>query len=74
MGDMADYYIALALDAGEGYRSDLQKQARCKHCGSAAVAWVHTGVRWRLYDAGMKNPHRCGRVADANDFEDATDA
>lgn len=31
-------------------------------------------VRWRIYDKDMKNPHRCARVADNNDFEDVSDA
>jgi len=44
------------------------------HCGSTDVAWAHTGVRWRIYDKDMKNPHRCARVADNNDFEDVSDA
>lgn len=48
--------------------------ARCMHCGSTDVGWVHTGVRWRLYDKDMKNPHRCARVADNNDFEDVSNA
>lgn len=44
------------------------------HCGSTDVDWVHTGVRWRIYDKDMKNPHRCARVADNNDFEDVSNA
>lgn len=50
------------------------KLAQCMHCGSTDVAWAHTGVRWRIYDKDMKNPHRCARVADNNDFEDVSDA
>lgn len=28
----------------------------------------------RGYDTDLKNPHRCARVADHNDFEDVSDA
>lgn len=60
---------------GPRYSSDLAKPApKCKHCGSTDVAWVHTGMCWRLYDKDMKNPHRCARVADNNDFEDVSNA
>ena len=31
-------------------------------------------MRWRIYDEDMKNPHRCARVADNNDFEDVSNA
>ena len=33
--------------------------------------------RWyaqRIYDKDMKNPHRCARAADNNDFEDVSNA
>lgn len=48
---------------------------RCKFCGSTAVAWVHTGVRWRLYEEDMKRAHACqtSRVS-ADDFDDLTKA
>lgn len=60
---------------GPRYSSDLAKPApKCKHCGSTDVDWVHTGVRWRIYDKDMQNPHRCARVADNNDFEDVSNA
>lgn len=60
---------------GPRYSSELAKPApKCKHCGSTDVDWVYTGVRWRLYDKDMKNPHRCARVADNNDFEDVSNA
>lgn len=81
MGDIADEHVARMVDGGIrghgwgfGGGGPRSKTARCMHCGSTAVAWVHSGVRWRLYDSDMKNPHRCGRVADTNDFEDVSDA
>jgi len=46
---------------------------RCKFCRSTAVAWVHTGVRWRLYDEDMKKPHACQTTqVTADDFDDVT--
>lgn len=81
MGDIADEHVDRMVDGGLwehgwgfGGGGPRRKTARCMHCGSTDVAWVHTGVRWRIYDKDMKNPHRCARVADNNDFEDVSDA
>lgn len=40
----------------------------CRYCGSADVEWIHTGVRWRLFDNEARKPHCCDR-RDDNDFE-----
>ena len=58
MGDMADYFIALALDAGEGFtsrrrarayhpRARERNAAKCNICGS-------TDVHWRLFEGDYK--------------------
>lgn len=43
--------------------------ARCKYCGSTEVEWIHTGVRWRLFDNEARRPHQCEKVASPDDFE-----
>lgn len=45
---------------------------RCKYCGSRAVYWVHSGVRWRLYNTDATALHVCERRTDASDFDDLT--
>jgi hypothetical protein len=52
--------------------SPKSKQPRCKFCGSTDVSWIHTGVRWRLYDDEAKNLHVCARTATTDDFDDLT--
>lgn len=81
MGDIADEHVDRMVGGGLwghgwgfGGGEPRSKPARCMHCGSTDVAWAHTGVRWRIYDKDMKNPHRCARVADNNDFEDVSNA
>lgn len=81
MGDIADEHADRRVDDGRWVQGwgfcggePRSKPARCMHCGSTDVDWAHTGVRWRLYDKDMKNPHRCARVADNNDFEDVSNA
>ena len=81
MGDIADEHVDRMVGGGLwvsgwgfGGGGPRSKTARCMHCGSTDVDWVHTGARWRLYDKDMKNPHRCARVADNNDFEDVSNA
>ncbi len=44
---------------------------RCKFCGSTEVSWIHTGVRWRLYDADANGFHVCNH-ASTDDFDDIT--
>jgi hypothetical protein len=41
----------------------------CRYCECRDVEWIHTGVRWRLYNVGGLLPHRCVRVASVDDFE-----
>jgi len=43
----------------------------CKHCGTRAVRWHHTGERWVLLGDDNKI-HACGPVATADDFEDVS--
>lgn len=84
MGDIADQHFGdmLAGDYDQEYDGYDQEYdgyyegappPRCKFCGSKDVTWIHTGVRWRLFDADARNPHRCVRVAQASDFEDLGD-
>ena len=39
----------------------------CKFCGATDLDWVHTGVRWRLYNAAGEI-HVCERRASLDDF------
>ncbi len=71
MGDMADYYVELGLNNGEGfaprYSSYLPKPPKCKHCGATGLNWKQVkGSLWRLHE-GSK-PHVCKTTADG--FED----
>lgn len=82
MGDMADYYVELGLNNGEGfapryrekrdyygprYSSDLPKPPKCKHCGATGLNWQQVkGSKWCLHE-GAK-PHVCKTTADG--FED----
>lgn len=83
MGDMADYYVDLGLDAGEGfaprhrerrgyygpkYSSNLPKNPRCKHCGANGLFWQHVNGKWRLYE-GL-SAHNCTPQPTADGFED----
>lgn len=72
MGDIADYLIDRMIEQGAwgGYTPE---PPRCKHCGSRKVAWVRREGRWRLFTRDLKEPHRCVRVASADDFEDLTE-
>ena len=82
MGDMSDYYMDCALNAGENpfprfreqrtyygprYSRDLPTSPKCKHCGATGLNWQQVkGSKWRLHE-GSK-PHVCKTTADG--FED----
>jgi hypothetical protein len=52
---------------GGGPRSSTP---RCKYCGRE-VEWLHSGVRWRMYEPGEAvKLHVCQRVASPDEFED----
>lgn len=71
MGDMADYYIELGLNAGEGFAPSHQRrypryrpeegtvQPRCARCGSYNVRWRQQGGRWVLFSLTPGVEHRC---------------
>lgn len=82
MGDITEWMFERGLlDAPDDDQYDWDHedaggpvhQPRCKFCGSVDVTWIHTGVRWRLFDAEAKNPHRCLRAASVDDFDDLTE-
>jgi len=81
MGDMADYYIELGLNAGEGfaprhrerrgyygprYSADLPKPTRCKHCGTTLVFWQMTRTGYRLHNREDLQLHNCSSTKDMN--------
>ena len=83
MGDMADYYVDLALNAGEGfapryrerrgnygprYSRDLPKQTTVQ-CDrcSASCFWGQSTGRWRLYERGTGEQHQCQGAASTAD-------
>lgn len=86
MGDMADYYIELGLNAGEGFAPKHRERRgyygpryshrsvadpTCDHCGAKGLRWVGVaGENWRLYE-GQK-PHVCPTSADG--FGEVPDA
>ena len=83
MGDMADYYVELGFNNGEGfapryrekrgyygprYSSDLRQSPSCKHCGATGLNWQQIkGSKWRLHE-GSK-PHVCANTTEG--FGDA---
>lgn len=84
VGEMADYFIAQALDAGEGFasgRRSFQHTGRsrvygppvaCVHCGASAVYWQQTRFGYRLHQTSNLRPHVCPTTAEG--FEDVPDA
>jgi len=79
MGDIADDIINQMID--EGCRFGRQKfrggpdspAPYCRHC-NAPVEWIHSGVRWRMYEPGdVVKLHVCNNAASADEFEDLTE-
>lgn len=50
--------------------SPRSRRLQCRYCGSTAVYWVHTGVRWRLFNTDATKPHVCRNTANPNEFPD----
>lgn len=83
MGEMADYYIDLGLNNGEGfapryrersgyrgprYSADLPKPPACNRCGTKKVFWTKTSQGHRLMDTKTNLQHKCATSAEG--FED----
>lgn len=47
---------------------DPRDPVTCKFCGADDVEWIHTGVRWRLFDSEAMRPHVCRNDCTADDF------
>lgn len=84
MGDMADDLLDQFLfgrhdrgffDEYPGGGGLHASPPRCKFCGSTDVYWIHTGARWRLYEATGAGPapHVCVKQASLDDFDDESD-
>lgn len=68
--DMARFDDSYAYDNGaDDDGSPRSFRPYCKYCRSEEVEWVHSGVRWRLYDADAMTLHSCGRTASVDDFD-----
>lgn len=53
MGEMADFYINQALEAGENpfgspYKNKWSES--CKKCGQGGLKWRETDAGWRLFE------------------------
>lgn len=79
MGDMADYYVAIGLDAGEGFSATgSAKPLRCSICGCEDVHWRLFAGKYQLADDARQHPgnryvvHQCATSADG--FDEVPDA
>lgn len=76
MGDIADdIYNQMADGYLDDYGDDewpagprYSPYGNCRRCG-APIEFVHTGVRWRLYERGAARLHTCATAADPSEFE-----
>ncbi len=50
-----------SADVFEG--QEAPREITCDKCGADGLEWIHTGVRWRLFDDDGK-PHKCRPDAD----------
>jgi hypothetical protein len=81
MGEYADWNIDDTMDANPdwspfGGRSRFEKadDITCDHCGEDGLHWVSHGADgWKLHEPNGAR-HICKRVADADDFDDLSEA
>ena len=74
MGDMADYYIGLALSNGEnpfgGYGRARRTPTvygpplKCKHCGATTVYWQRVRGDYKIFDKATLDTHVCRNTAE----------
>lgn len=48
---------------------EFENTGTCRRCG-ARVDFIHSGVRWRLYEVGALKLHSCANPASPDEFED----
>ena len=58
---------------GDQEDAEGPNMANCQRCG-ARVEFIHSGVRWRMYEAGAVTLHACAKVASVDDFDDVSGA
>lgn len=68
MGEMADYYLELEMNANpEGWfhcrphRDSYGPPLTCKRCGSGDVYWQNVKGEHKLYDKNTLEPHDCNK-------------
>jgi DNA-directed RNA polymerase subunit RPC12/RpoP len=69
MGDIADWMLDQALDAGEWFparRSAYGPPVTCKHCGSRNVYWQRVKGGWQLKDKANLERHLCRQPEQPN--------
>lgn len=76
MGDIVDWMHEAGMldmpfdDADDEAEYDGPRggaNSKCRRCG-APIEFVHTGVRWRLYERGANKLHVCQHDVSADDF------
>ena len=75
MGEYADYMIERELDrmfSGDFDDDDGPSMGTCRHCGKR-IEFVHSGVRWRLYEPGAVKPHACPPVIAPSELQPIVD-
>lgn len=79
MGDMADYFVSLGLDAGEGFSPVRSRTTvHCSICGEKRTHWRLFGGTYQLADNARQHPgnryvvHQCATSADG--FDEVSDA
>lgn len=60
--DDIDYYERFSGEAEE-----FENTGTCKRCG-ARIDFIHSGVRWRLYEVGSVKLHVCINRASTDEF------
>ncbi|CAB4124647.1 hypothetical protein UFOVP61_25 [uncultured Caudovirales phage] len=67
MGELADYYMDRDLDRFNDEAAEFENTGTCQRCG-ARIDFIHSGVRWRLFEVGSVKLHVCANQASADEF------
>lgn len=78
MGDITDWMFESGmLDHPDPFDHDeyggaQPSMAYCRRCGQR-IEFVHSGVRWRLYEPGAVKLHACNPPVDSSEFKPIKD-
>lgn len=71
MGDIADMIYQQFCDGGwdDDDEAPPHNYGTCRRCGKK-IEFIHSGVRWRLYEPGARKLHACANPASPDEFPD----